>query len=443
MTKNVSVPEGYKKTELGEIPEEWSIEKLGVLCELITKGTTPTTVGFSYQNTGINFVKIESISASGNFLLNMFSHISEDANKALKRSILKDRDLLFSIAGALGRVAIVNSEILPANTNQALAIIRLKEDQKTDIKYVYFYLKGPQIQKHIDRINVQSAQANLSLENINNFKIALPQKEEQQKIASILSKVDEQIEQTEQIIEKTEILKKGLMQKLLTKGIGHTEFKTFLFKGQKIKMPKSWNISTINSHLVEYKGGAPLKPTDFAEDGFRVFPKKAIAKGGILRIKESEQSYARDEFAKKHKSSIVDKNYLITTLRDLVPSGPNIGLIVKINDDYEYLMAQGVYGFKLRETLDNNFLIQYSNSLIYRKIMNKIMVGSTQVHIRNGDFFDMKIPLPPLGEQQKIASILSKVDSQIQDNQRYLHKLQELKKGLMQDLLTGKVRVCA
>jgi len=183
---------------------------------LITKGTTPTTVGFSYQNTGINFVKIESISASGNFLLNMFSHISEDANNALKRSILKDRDLLFSIAGALGRVAIVNSEILPANTNQALAIIRLKEDQKTDIKYVYFYLKGPQIQKHIDRINVQSAQANLSLENINNFKIALPQKEEQQKIASILSKVDSQIQDNQRYLHKLQELKKGLMQDLLT-----------------------------------------------------------------------------------------------------------------------------------------------------------------------------------------------------------------------------------
>ncbi|KKH50584.1 restriction endonuclease subunit S [Methanosarcina sp. 1.H.A.2.2] len=206
----------FKKTELGEIPEEWSIEKLGVLCELITKGTTPTTVGFSYQNTGINFVKIESISASGNFLLNMFSHISENANKALKRSILKDRDLLFSIAGALGRVAIVNSEILPANTNQALAIIRLKEDQKKDIKYVYFYLKGPQIQKHIDRINVQSAQANLSLENINNFKIALPQKEEQQKITSILSKVDSQIRDNQNYLTRLQELKKGLMQDLLT-----------------------------------------------------------------------------------------------------------------------------------------------------------------------------------------------------------------------------------
>lgn len=206
----------FKKTELGDIPKEWSIEKLGVICELITKGTTPTTVGFSYQNTGINFVKIESISASGNFLLNMFSHISEDANNALKRSILKDRDLLFSIAGALGRVAIVNSEILPANTNQALAIIRLKEDQKTDIKYVYFYLKGPQIQKHIDRINVQSAQANLSLENINNFKIALPQKEEQQKIASILSKVDSQIQDNQRYLHKLQELKKGLMQDLLT-----------------------------------------------------------------------------------------------------------------------------------------------------------------------------------------------------------------------------------
>ena len=111
------------KSEL-EVPDGWDTIVLGDECQLITKGTTPTTIGFSYQNTGINFIKIESIDSSCNFVQKLFSHISQEANNALKRSIIKENDLLFSIAGALGRLAIVRKEILPANTNQALAIIR-------------------------------------------------------------------------------------------------------------------------------------------------------------------------------------------------------------------------------------------------------------------------------------------------------------------------------
>ena len=99
--------------------------KLGDIATTITKGTTPTTIGFDFVDKGINFVKIESISDNGSFLKEKFGHIEEHCNKKMQRSQLQENDVLFSIAGAIGRVAIVNKEILPANTNQALAIIRI------------------------------------------------------------------------------------------------------------------------------------------------------------------------------------------------------------------------------------------------------------------------------------------------------------------------------
>ena len=92
---------------------------------MITKGTTPTTIGYDFLDQGINFVKIESISESGKFLPGKFAHISIECHKELRRSQLENGDILFSIAGALGRVGIVDEEILPANTNQALSIIIL------------------------------------------------------------------------------------------------------------------------------------------------------------------------------------------------------------------------------------------------------------------------------------------------------------------------------
>ena len=214
----VSMRDGYKKTEIGVIPLDWEVVRLGDICEVITKGTTPTSLGFKYEERGINFIKIESISKDGIFDSNKFAYISEETNNALKRSIICENDLLISIAGALGRVAMVNKKILPANTNQALAIIRLKD--KSLREYIYFYLNSSQIQNHIDKINVQNAQANLSLQNIKDFKIPLPPIKEQKKIATILTKADQKIEILKAKKEQYQILKKGLMQKLLTGEIG-------------------------------------------------------------------------------------------------------------------------------------------------------------------------------------------------------------------------------
>ena len=119
------------------LPKGWKLEKLGELSEVLTKGTTPTSVGFKFEEEGINFVKIESIDLSGNFIKNKFAQISKEGNEALKRSQLQEGDILFSIAGALGRAAIVTNDILPANTNQALSIIRLKNNENVLKEYIF------------------------------------------------------------------------------------------------------------------------------------------------------------------------------------------------------------------------------------------------------------------------------------------------------------------
>jgi len=217
LTKGIGHKEFKYSEELGcEIPKEWDVVKLGEISKIITKGTTPTTYGFKFVEQGINFIKVESIDENGNFISKNIPHISEKANKVFNRSILEEYDILFSIAGALGRVSVVTRDILPANTNQALAIIRLKEKSDVMFEYLRYYLMGPLIQNYITTIAVQSAQANLSLTQVKNFFVCIPSVPEQRQIASILSKVDDQIEKERQTKEQLERLKKGLMQILLT-----------------------------------------------------------------------------------------------------------------------------------------------------------------------------------------------------------------------------------
>ncbi len=167
--------------EDGEV--EW--KSLGELTSLITKGTTPK----KYTQKGIAFVKTEAF--DGTYInTNKLSFIDEETHtKELKRSILKHNDILITIAGAtIGKCAIVPKEILPANTNQALAIIRLKTD--VNLKYVFHLIKSDYLKKYIEQNIKGSAQPNLNLEQLNNFCIPVPSPEEQARIVSILDKFD-------------------------------------------------------------------------------------------------------------------------------------------------------------------------------------------------------------------------------------------------------------
>ena len=201
---------------LARIPEEWEVVELGKLCILITKGTTPTTYGFNFTSSGIKFLKVESIDEEGNIIENQLAFIDEITHKYLRRSQLKENDLLFSIAGAIGRVFVVNKKILPANINQNLALIRLKENVNINTKFLYYFLKSKFIEKHIQKIMVQLAQSNISLNDVSHFKIPVPPLEEQKRIASILSQIDETIEKEQAYKEKLERIKQGLMEDLLT-----------------------------------------------------------------------------------------------------------------------------------------------------------------------------------------------------------------------------------
>ena len=190
--------------------------KLADLCTKITKGTTPSSVGFSFVESGITFVKIESILENGNINSEKLAYITEDCHKSFARSQLKINDILFSIAGALGRTAIVNKEILPANLNQAVAIIRLKHNDDVNMKFVFYFLRSNYICNYIKHISVQGAQSNLSLADISNIVIELPSPTKQKAIAEILSIADKEINLLQKETDEYKQLKKSFMQLLLT-----------------------------------------------------------------------------------------------------------------------------------------------------------------------------------------------------------------------------------
>ena len=202
-----------------------------------------------------------------------------------------------------------------------------------------------------------------------------------------------------------------------------------------------WNKNTIGNFVLNYKGGASLTPADFVEySDCEVIPKKAISSGGLLQLDKVVPTFCTLEFFNSNQNYIVDSEYLITTLRDLVPSGPSIGYIVKYESNKKYILAQGVYGFRIKNDLNRDFLIQFSNTSKFRLHMQSIMVGSTQVHIRNQDYFSTELYTPSLLEQTKIASFLSTVDEKISQLTQKHALLSQYKQGMMQKLFSQQIR---
>lgn len=184
--------------------------KLGDVAELITKGTTPSSIGGAYTESGINFVKSESIANSKHLNAAIFEKIDEETDKKLKRSRLKKDDLLFSIAGAyLGKVAIVRDSDVPANTNQAVGIVRLKHD-RVDKDYAYYFYSQKHITAYINNLSSQSSQPNLNLDLLGRLPFELKALEEQKKIAAVLSTLDAKIACNNRINAELEAMAKTL-----------------------------------------------------------------------------------------------------------------------------------------------------------------------------------------------------------------------------------------
>jgi type I restriction enzyme S subunit len=166
-------PNDFEMSNDTMIPLGWSRVTLGSVCTRITKGTTPTTLKRPFVQSGINFIKAESLTDNGELLPKKFSFIDDETDGLLKRSRLEVGDVLVTIAGTIGRTAMVPLRVLPANTNQAVAIVRANPDVVPPA-CVYQYLRFPAAQTRLTQQTVQAVQANVSLGTLSALEIVLP-----------------------------------------------------------------------------------------------------------------------------------------------------------------------------------------------------------------------------------------------------------------------------
>ena len=186
------------------------------IATVITKGTTPTSLGFKFTSSGINFLKVESLDENGGFIGNKFAFIDSPCHESLKRSQLVESDVLVSIAGALGRTAIVTADICPANVNQALSLIRLPKDSEISPKFLFALFQAGYFKSELDQMGAGAAQQNLSLAQIGSLKVPIFSEQNQIAFIDFLYTLRGEITDLKNQLEKQYLLKSELQQSILT-----------------------------------------------------------------------------------------------------------------------------------------------------------------------------------------------------------------------------------
>lgn len=271
--------------------------------------------------------------------------------------------------------------------------------------------------------------------------IPLPPLPEQQKIAEILETIDNAIEKTDKIIEKYKRIKQGLMQDLLTKGIDVNgnirNEKTHKFKDSPLgRIPKEWEVVRLEEDVILITGSRPKGGA--VEEGIPSLGGEHITEDGRIIFTEQNAKYIPDKFFKLMPKGKVEVNDILIN-----KDGANTGkvAILKVKFHPHIAINEHLFILRSKKFFEQKYLFYWLySSFAQTEIKNRI-TGSAQPGLSSSFIKNFFLPLPPLDEQQRIAEILSQIDQTIEKEEQYKEKLKRIKQGLMEDLLTGKVRV--
>lgn len=413
---------------MSKLPIEWKKTKLGNFATIVTGNTPPTK---EKDNFGDKYpwVTPTDIQSSKNIFTT--ERKLSDKGYLISRQLPKDTVLITSIA-SIGKNAILREN---GSCNQQINAILPSENHDPD--YIYYWFEKNTT--FIKSLAGQTAVPILNKKDFSNIFIPLPPLQEQKKIAEILSTVDQKIAFVDNQIEETELLKKGLMQKLLTEGIGHTEFKD----SEIGRIPKSWEAIKLNkmienksiiSHLDGNHGGLYPKQSEFVDSGVPYIGANMIYNS---KIDFSTSKYLTEERASLFKKGVAQNNDI------LFAHNATVGPVALLKTDLEYVILSTTLTYYRCDLsrLSNLYILYYMQSPKFVNQYERLMKQSTRNQIPITQQRTLYFILPPLEEQIQIAEILSTTDEKLETLKTKKESFEELKKGLMQKLLTGEVRV--
>ena len=419
--------DSYKSSDiewLDTLPYSWNTRRIKDISSVISKGTTPSTEGEAYTDFGVRYIKAENIIENGTVSELPAFFISDKTNKLLARSILKSNDLLMVIAGATtGKVAVIKNEQLPANTNQAVCFIRLHNSEKINLRFKYYFLNSSFLQSQVWLYAVTSAQPNLPMAVLSRFHICYPPLIEQTAIAQYLDTKTQAIDKKVNLLEKKigyyKELRKSIINETVTKGLD----KNVKLKDSGIyyisSIPEHWLIQRIKDKF-KIGRGRVISQEELIEEGmFPVYSSQTENNGCLGYINSYD----------------FDKDLLTWTT-----DGANAGTVFRRKGKFNCTNVCGTL-IPIRMDLDLDFMVY----ALQESATHNKRIDTNGAKIMNNEMAVIQVTFPPIEEQTAIATYLDHktqtIDKIVTNIQKQIATLKELRKTLINDVVTGKIKV--
>ncbi len=413
-------PAGYKQTEVGVIPEDWDAKKLGELASFRTGPFGSALHKADYTNDGVPIVNPMHI-VDGQIVPTRTMTITESAATKLGEFRLTPGEVVIGRRGDMGRCAVVRHEHAGWLCGTGSMIVR--PSVGVDAEFLQRVLSSPTIISAIEDSSVGSTMINLNQGTLRELVVQAPPLPEQRAIAAALSDVDALLAKLDQLIAKKRDLKQAAMQQLLT---GQTRLPGF--SGE-------WEVNAIGDQ-VDLLTGFPFPSNEYSEHGIRLLRGSNVKRGETDWSESLVQCWPRI-------TSDIGKYELRAGDLVIAMDGSLVGRsYAKLEPaDLPALLLQRVARIRSK-TIDIGFLCQFVGSDHFIEYCDSVKTVTAIPHISASDIRNFRIPIPPtLEEQTAIATVLSNMDAELAALEARRDKTRALKQGMMQELLTGRIRL--
>ena len=414
----MEVKPGYKQTEVGVIPEEWEVMRLGEC----VRSDAPICYGIlmpgPHCNDGVPVVKVRDINEGRiNESALLLAHPSID--EAYKRSRLLHGDVLITIRGTTGRVAITSAALKGANITQDTARIRLGDRVST--QFIYYELQSEAAQKYVLLHTIGQAVKGINIRDVRTLTVTIPPLPEQRAIATALSDVDELLGGLDRLIAKKRDLKQAAMQQLLT-----SQTRLPGFHGE-------WEVKRLRAIVQTPVTDGPHLTPRFFDDGIPFLSVNNLV-GNRIDLTDlrfiSQQDH--EVFSRKCKPQRDDI---------LLGKAASVGKVAIVELDCEFNIWSPIALIRVSTDHAARFIYYQLQSADLISQITLLTNSSSQGNIGMGDIEKLTLKLPPLPEQTAIASVLTEMDGELAGLTQRREKTRTLKQAMMQELLTGKTRL--
>lgn len=347
---------------------------------------------------------------------------------------LESGDVLVTKDGSIGKTAYIEQLPQEATLNNGILLLRPLGNEYHP-KFMYYILNSSYFEDFIETITAGSTISHLYEKDFVNFHFPLPSIEEQRRITEVLSTVDEKIRQTETAIETTEELKQGLAQELV---IGHglsQGYQEVSLGPKTVEIPTEWHVSAFSEVADIEKGNTPKTSNEAYYGGDIVW----VTPDDLSSLYERGQKYISNSDRKLTEAGLESTSVYIVEPNSVMFTSRSFGIGKTAICTVPAATNQGIIAFDCDPEMDEEYLYHYLNWIMDYII--SISGVSTFPEVSKSDIGNIAVPVPTEEDQQRIVEVLNRADEKVVREREYKQRLQEFKRGLMQDLLTGTVRV--